>query len=360
MQYAFWTQLDLDYPWQWWDAGPTNSGDWRVNTFHDAVPVIASRPFHGVPVYTQKKDEIRRILADLGNHCSDLVGVEGSFYFDPSPRILGAPRYQTTSLDRVIETSRHQFAFMDSVAQNRLDALLPELHAKSFDQLKKFDGNLFVLLSKLSGMGLTSLSSLAEFAESDLTLSSLSSTYLASRYGDRLSISGFADLVKSIDDNLLSLRGPECPWVSGKHRIINDTMATGLGLVDGWYSTNIAVEPNDANALMSTVRHLYEWGGYPTLSNVWDAIPLSFVVDWLVNVGDIFESIDRMVYARYYNVVGVMNSFKVNMINSFFPGIRLTLYRRMLDSSLHLGVSSVELGLPPILNIIDSAALLAG
>jgi hypothetical protein len=249
---------------------------------------------------------------------------------------------------------------MDSLATNRLLELTPELHAKSFDQVKKFDGNLFVLLSKLSGMGLTSISSLADLASSDLSLSSLSSTYLASRYGDRLSISGFADLVKSIDENLLSLRGQECPWIPGKHRIINDVVATGLGPMDGWYSTNIAVEPNDANALMKSVRHLYEWGGYPTLSNVWDAIPLSFVVDWLVNVGDIFGSIDRMVYSRYYNVVGVLNSFKVGMINSFFPGVRLSLYRRILDSSLHLGVSSVELGLPPILNIIDSAALLAG
>jgi hypothetical protein len=332
---------------------------WTEFNLDGCTPIYRARTRWSLST-SDPQDGAIRMMNEVFVRAHDLTGVSGEFRFDTYPSEDAVPRFSSTSLTRLVETGRHYWRILESLGDNRLGELMPRLHANSFDQLKKYDGNLLVLLSKLSGMGLTSLSSLADFADSGLSLASLSSTYLATRYGDRLSIGGFADLVKSIDDHLLTLRGEDVGYVVGRHRILNDRIATDLGPMTGWYASNVAVEPEDANGLMTAVRNLYEWGGYPTLSNVWDAIPLSFVVDWLVNVGDIFSSIDRMVYSRYYRVVSILNSYKIDMINSFFPGIKMTLYKRSLDTSLHLGVSGVELGLPPILNIIDSAALLAG
>jgi hypothetical protein len=119
----------------------------------------------------------------------------------------------------------------------------------------------------------------------------------------------------------------------------------------------IAVSPKDDNALMRQIRKAYEWDYYPTLGNVWDMIPLSFVVDWFVNVSDIFESVDRMVQARYYDVASILQSVKAEGACPGFPGVVLSFYDRTLSNSLNLGVSSVKLGLPSAINIVDGISL---
>jgi hypothetical protein len=94
------------------------------------------------------------------------------------------------------------------------------------------------------------------------------------------------------------------------------------------------------------------------MSNVWDAIPLSFVVDWVVNVGDIYRSVDRMVAARYYDVAAVLNTVKTVATTPRLPGLTMTMYSRQVDHELHLTVDSVKAGLPSLVNCINGGSLL--
>jgi hypothetical protein len=131
-------------------------------------------------------------------------------------------------------------------------------------------------------------------------------------------------------------------------------------LLDNFHANGyceIALSPKDYNALMSLVRKAYEIDLYPSLQNVWDLIPLSFVVDWFVNVSKIFEDVDRLVQSRYYNVNCVLNTVKASSTGTVLEGLSYSFYERHLASSLSLGMSSIELGLPSPINIVDGVSL---
>lgn len=236
---------------------------------------------------------------------------------------------------------------------------IPTLHARSFDQVEKFEGNFLVLLSKLDTFGQSTIKSFLDFAKSPGGAKDLASLWLANRYGDRLSISGVTDLVKAIDQEFLTIRTKTERFIRGNSRT---TVPFSDGFFDAiaTFGTNIAVTPRDYNGLMKLIRTAYEWDFYPTLANVWDAIPLSFVVDWIGNVGDVFASVDRMAQSHYYDVAMILQSARIEASDPIVPGVQHIYYERRFEHSLQLGVESFKLGLPSFINLIDGAALLCG
>lgn len=51
---------------------------------------------------------------------------------------------------------------------------------------------------------------------------------------------------------------------------------------------------------MGLIKTAKMWGMYPELENLWDIIPFSFVVDWFVQYGDLFETMDNYMYLENY------------------------------------------------------------
>jgi hypothetical protein len=225
----------------------------------------------------------------------------------------------------------------------------------------KFDGNLTLLLSKLGGLGRTTIQSIVDFAGSEMGLRDAASLWLASRYGDRLSASGLEDLIRSVDREFLTIRYHTVPWIEGACRLPPSLVDEDRGVTGvGYLSSRIALKPKDYNTAMRVIRNAYEWDWMPTLGNTWDAIPLSFVVDWFVNVGDIYASLDRLVATRYYDVLGVLNTVKVVATTTRFPTVKFTYYDREVSNNLQLSVESVKLGLPSAVNWVNGAALVVG
>jgi hypothetical protein len=225
----------------------------------------------------------------------------------------------------------------------------------------KFDGNMLLLLSKVGGIGRTTIQSIVDFAGSEMGLRDAASLWLSSRYGDRLSVSGLEDLIRSIDREFLTIRLHTVPWVEGSARRPLTLFDEDRGVTaTGYLSSRIALKPKDYNTAMRVIRNAYEWDWMPTLGNTWDAIPLSFVVDWFVNVGDIYASLDRLVAARYYDVLGVLNTVKVVATTTRCPGVEFTYYDREVSNNLQLSVASVQLGLPSAINWVNGAALFVG
>jgi hypothetical protein len=227
-----------------------------------------------------------------------------------------------------------------------------KLQATAFDSINTFDGNMLALVSDLKSFGTGTFRSLRNAVKDYKDIRKYASLWLTARYGDKLTVRDLQDLA----GNLSKSRWREfrtARYIIGKSRgtVSRDGMRFN-------FATQIAVVPSDYNAIMKGIRRAYEMDLYPSLGNVWDLIPYSFVVDWFVNVSSILESLDRMVQARYYNVACVMQSVKGSCTSDSYPGINLSYYSRELTSELSLGVSSVELGLPSSINIVDGVSLI--
>lgn len=63
--------------------------------------------------------------------------------------------------------------------------------------------------------------------------------------------------------------------------------------------------------VFENIRQMFVLDVFPTLENVWDLIPFSFVVDWFVNVGDTLATIDFNTYTSVLKIKGVIRTTKI-------------------------------------------------
>lgn len=230
------------------------------------------------------------------------------------------------------------------------------MQATSFDSINRFDGNMLALCVDLRHVGSSSVDVVTNLMKASKNPRKLASAWLSARYGDKLTYGDLVELFAGFNKS---------PWkVTRFARFLLGRSRKSGSFIDqdfnDSYSMNceIAVKPDDLNALMKAVRTAYEWDFYPSLGNMWDLVPLSFVVDWFVDVSSIFEDIDRLVQARYYTVLKVLESIKASCASRTFPSVELSYYDRSLSNELSLGMSSVQLGLPSPINIVDGVSLI--
>jgi hypothetical protein len=233
---------------------------------------------------------------------------------------------------------------------------ISEMHATAFDSLNRFDGNMLALIPDLKNIGQGTVSVLTNLLESATNPRKLAHAWLSGRYGDRLTYGDLRSLFEGFQRDVWKCT-KTTKYMLGRSRL-SCNIHIAQQDVPVTYCTRIAVQPNDYNRVMQMIREAYEWDYYPSLGNTWDLIPLSFVVDWFVNVSSIFESLDRMVQSRYYTVLKTCTGVKASYDSIVFPGTSITVYTRYLESQLSLGVSSVELGLPSAINVVDGVSLI--
>jgi hypothetical protein len=305
---------------------------------------------------TWASDTFEGAIGNLEWNETDCVRVTLNKAYTNSARPVNIPtRAQITSL------LSHELSLVVGLALRTKYEALEKLHAAAFDSVMKFDGNLLLFFSKFGSFGRTTIQSMLDWAGSGMGLKDAASLWLSARYGDRLAASGLRDLVASIHDELLSFPIHTTRFVEGSSMQSLSVFDEDTGVTaNGYLSTRVALKPKDYNTAMRLIRSAYEWDWFPSLGNTWDAIPLSFVVDWFVNVGDIYASIDRMVAARYYDVVAVLNTVKVIAHTTRCPEVEFYYYDREISNSLQLSVASVEFGLPSPVNCVSGASLLVG
>lgn len=287
-------------------------------------------------------------------------------YSSPARTEDVALRHRAPVLPRSNETIRRtasgELAKLSQASNTVFYRHLGEIQAPAFDSINRFDGNMLALLGDLKSMGSASVRTVTDLMHASDDPRRLASAWLSARYGDRLTISDVKDLLGGFSrPRVKDFRGNR--FLFGRSRYSLDAfedMSVWHQLIDNFHADGfceIALSPKDYNALMSLVRKAYEIDLYPSLQNVWDLIPLSFVVDWFVNVSKIFEDVDRLVQSRYYNVNCVLNTVKASSTGTALEGLSYSFYERHLTSSLSLGMSSVELGLPSPINIVDGVSL---
>lgn len=208
-----------------------------------------------------------------------------------------------------------------------------------------------------------------------LSAKEVSKAWLSLRYGDRLQISDTQELLQSMSQMAHVLETYGLTFLQGKARLTPDPVPLPRYLSD--YSSLLAIQaylmPKDYGFLMKVVRKAMEWDAWPTLGNTWDLIPLSFVVDWFVDLSSFLEKIDAAVYSLYLMVYSVIYSFKNSAVVSSSTvqsllaksGINLTVtkatcsfYRRMVTDSLPQVRFAADAGHFQPINVIDSVSLL--
>jgi hypothetical protein len=131
-----------------------------------------------------------------------------------------------------------------------------------------------------------------------------SSAYLALHYGAKLGYADTVELASSLDD-LSDGIGYEYQMIGaqqagdveyGSKTVHFKTKLTAQ--VDRWSRPQGFL----LERLAGAKRAAYELDVAPTLANIWDLLPWSFVVDWFLPIGPIAEQMELEHYAQTFNV----------------------------------------------------------
>lgn len=230
------------------------------------------------------------------------------------------------------------------------DLLFGDATQVAADNALKFTGNTATLIKELLGLKDTILD-LYRLLQGDVNLKNLSSLWLSGRYGLKLTYQDTVDLAKSVLDEVK--RDYELYSLS-RGRAGDNPVARCI----------LYFDPNTRNGFAKAMSGLMEWDLFPSLANVWDIIPYSFVVDWFVDVEGFLSAIDTNTYLSTMNVFSAFYTLKTEweVPVSTWHGIQgnfwFTRFKRFSKNEPIPPVPSFSGSLPSEKNIIDGAALI--
>lgn len=138
------------------------------------------------------------------------------------------------------------------------------------------------------------------------------------------------------------------------------TLRGGMSTSAGTCRVRISAKMQD----LSQYAYLQKYGVAPDLYNIWDSIPFSFVVDWLVGIGDFAQQISDQQWAMNFDVVSCTTSWKwTDTIQTTLGPVPFTHYQRFVTSNAPAFVpysSDTVSDRTLIKRLIDGAALLLG
>lgn len=177
-----------------------------------------------------------------------------------------------------------------------------------------------------------------------------SNLYLSYHYGYRLSVKDTVELYSAAKREFNSVKRVLAATRARKEWQYQYPSWTPLGgltakrerCVKVWYR-----QMDDG--LEGLLTNLFRWDVFPELGNVYDYIPYSFVVDWLLPFGDILDKIDYHTYSHVLRVLNTVRSesFEVSSVPMDSPlllglirgysapsGLTLKLYQRWIERDL--------------------------
>lgn len=247
---------------------------------------------------------------------------------------------------------------------------LCELGNQCISGCSEFSSNLLAYASDLKKTGDT-IKALLELARSPTNPKSWASAWLSARYGDKLAWQDTKELMLAIKSELSQVEDNLRGALLSRGMLSSVIQDIPLSLYSSAQRLNFQKAyfwPRDWNKAMKWIRNAMEWDYWPTLENTWDMIPLSFVVDWFVHIGDWLGGIDRLVYMQYIDLASIIVSekdiFSCNLawLNSHLTLTRCVraqcvVYKRRHTSSLDWQPFGGLFGLPSSINVVDAGAL---
>lgn len=187
-------------------------------------------------------------------------------------------------------------------------------------------------------------------------LSSVANLWLSGRYGLKLTIQDTIDLVRGIKHayedygkSTSTCRGVSRDEATECHAKLYYTRPKLEGIKD----------------FDSLLQMLIQWDLYPTLENIWDLIPYSFVVDWFLGLGDILDGIDSRGYVDHMDIIGTCYTVKsywvpahVRHVLGLSGNVTASEFVRTNPRKPYQYIPHFSENGPSIKNIIDGSALI--
>lgn len=203
--------------------------------------------------------------------------------------------------------------------------------------------NTIELLSELADIKQTLLA-VYNLTKGKVDAKKIASAYLQYKYGLRLTVHDLKAMAKGITKRLLRIslatsraRAREVLYYPPKDS------RSGSCVVQYNYKIIHYIESKDWRDIL---RNWFDSGLFPSLTNAWDLIPLSFVVDWFIPVEGHLNAIDSNTYWSTYEIAGVIFSEKTTYQDvgwlfeesgwSLTGNVRLVEYNRQRRSQIHL------------------------
>lgn len=153
----------------------------------------------------------------------------------------------------------------------------------------------------------STVSDLYKLAKGNVTPETLSKAWLAFRYGLRLTMKDSTSLGEGIARYISKTKY--------KRQIVR-VSATRNHTFRGsnyvcQYHYKVLYKSSSA-VFLKCMKALYDWDIALSLENVWDLVPFTFVVDWIINVGDSLDYLDKINYLNCVDVLAVTRSVRSN------------------------------------------------
>lgn len=140
----------------------------------------------------------------------------------------------------------------------------------------------------------------------------LASAWLEFKYGLRLTFADSKELGKAIGAAITKHKNKKfysvCRAMDSSEFIISKSPLKG-SMVSDKYNYKVYYQPID-DAFLSLIRKMMNWDVGPTLQNIWDIIPFSFVIDWFVDFERTLNRIDANTYVNTLRVLGTIKTRK--------------------------------------------------
>ena len=191
--------------------------------------------------------------------------------------------------------------------------------------------------------------------------------WLSMRYGDRLTISDTQTLIDAGIETLRTSKEWKKDYYVSRSRSTTIVIDPSPGIYPVKIARNVKLyfRPVVGDVFAGAYRFLDQWGLWPTLSATWDLIPLSFAVDWFVDVQGFLKDIDRDNRLLMNRVLSVFltekRTFNLDDFASekfIFSNVRITDYHRNAADTLPSAPFRVDRGHSTSVNVIDGLALI--
>lgn len=133
----------------------------------------------------------------------------------------------------------------------------------------------------------------------------MADAYLSAYYGLRLTIADSKEIARAARWQL-SKESQRVSRIRSRKRY---TRSDNVGVS---YNLTIYYQQSDS-LLIKALNTLQSIDLFPSLKNVWDIIPFSFVLDWFVNIQDVLEEIDAQTFWSTTSINAIIESEKSEM-----------------------------------------------
>lgn len=250
--------------------------------------------------YYKFNSTFTRVSQGSGWYDLQVIAASKPSELTPVFTIIGIPRNpQDTRM--FIERLRKCFIPINA------DNIYGDLVRRCANDTRTVPTNSIELIAEIASMANT-VKGIASLATGNVDPKLLGKTYLTYKYGPRLTAlslktiaEGFEKRLRNLDRNTKRSRAMDTLSLSSNWCPIGDLKVI--------YNYKIIYKEYQ-QGLTKFIRQWFDSGLFPSLTNAWDLIPLSFVIDWFLNVEKALDSIDANTYWCLHEIMGTVFTCK--------------------------------------------------